>query len=382
MKKKALAMALACGMAFTMAGCGGGSSSSSSSSADTGSASGGGSGETYDLQVISKGLNNSWMLVVQNGCMQAMEDINAAAGYDKVKVSYTGPDAQTDIAVQVQQVNDAISSGADCIGLAALDADSVTDSLNDAMAAGIPVVGWDSGIPGAPEGSVACSVASDNYSAAAMGADELYTALKDAGRIGTDKKARVGVLSYTATASGHIDRGLGFIDEFAAKCAEDGITVCVTGNDKFVGDTKAESVAEKEANVIIEVRVPSQTTVELNSTEAGVFLNEDDTVAIFANTQDSSEGVLVANENLNKLGTGDDQVWLCGFDEGSVLYAAVEAGTMWGGVNQNPYDIGYQTVETMTKICDGEEVADIICDCVFYNADNLTDEAVAASFYD
>ena len=382
MKKKALAMALACGMAFTMAGCGGGNSSSSNDSTPAGSAAASGSGETYDLQVISKGLNNSWMMVVQNGCMQAMEDINAAAGYNKVNVSYTGPDAQTDIAVQVQQVNDAISSGADCIGLAALDADSVTDALNDAKAAGIPVVGWDSGIPGAPEGTVVASVASDNYAAAAMGAEKLYTALKDADRIGTDKKARVGVLSFTATASGHIDRGLGFIDKFAELCAADGISVCVTGNDKFVGDTSAETVSEGDANVIIEVRVPSQTTIELTSTEAGVFLNEDDTVAIFANTQDTTEGVLVANENLNKLGTGDDQVWLCGFDEGAVAGAAVEAGTMWGGVNQNPYDIGYQTVETMTKVCDGETVEDVICDCVFYNAENMTDEAVSASFYD
>lgn len=381
MKRKVIAMVLAATLVVTMSACGSSSSDSTSTSSEgSGSSSAGEEGDPYDLQVISKGLTNSWMQVVKNGVEDAAKTINDEAGYEKVKVSYIGPDTQSDIAVQVQQVQDAVSSGCDCIGLAALDPDSVSSALTDAMNAGIPVVGWDSGIPGAPDGSVVANVATDNYAAAGEAATELYN--KISSRIGTGEQVRVGVLSATSVANGHIDRGLGFIDKFAELAAADGKTICVTGNEKFVGDAKAEVVDEQSADCVIEVRVPSQMNADLLATEAGVLLNEKDLIGVFANTQDAVEGVLTSNQNLNVLGTGDDQVILMGFDAGTVAIEAVKAGTMYGGINQAPYDIGKQTVEVMTKVCDGEDVEDISTAYNFYNADNLEDEDVAANLYD
>ena len=372
-KRRVAAFALALGMAFTAAGCGSGSSSGSDSSASNGSAVASSSGDqpTYDLQVISKGLNNSWMNVVQTGVMDTADAINEEAGYEMVKASYTGPESQSDIAVQVQQLNDAINSKPDCIAISALDADSVNDSLQTALDTGIPVITWDERLDNAPEGSVLCNVGTDNYEAATLDADMLYEKIVD----------RIGVMSWSSVAIGHLNRGLGFIDKFMEHAAADGYTCCVTGNEAFVNGAAGESVSEKDADIIIEVRVPAQTTTELASTEAGALLNKSDTIAVFGNTQDCTEGFIVANQNLNVLGTGDDDIILVGFDAGEVAVQAIRDGVEYGGVNQAPYDIGKQTVETMLKITQGEAVEDIATSYVWYTVDNLEDEDVAQNLY-
>ena len=65
-----------------------------------------------------------------------------------------GPSSNTDVADQVQILNNAINSQPDGIGLAAIDQEAVMDSLQAAKDAGIPVICFNSGVPGAPEGSV------------------------------------------------------------------------------------------------------------------------------------------------------------------------------------------------------------------------------------
>ena len=61
------------------------------------------------------------------------------------------------------------------------------------------------------------------------------------------------------------------------------------------------------AKIIIEARVPSQTTVELCATEAAVLLNAADTIAVFGSNQTAVEGV-VADGNLYVCGTGDSDI--------------------------------------------------------------------------
>ena len=80
------------------------------------------------------------------------------------------------------------------------------------------------------------------------------------------------------------------------------------------------TVAEGEADIIIEVAVPAQTTVELCSTEAANIMNKEDTIAIFGSNQVSAEGVLTANNNLNVLGSDPEKnIIAAGFDAGSVI---------------------------------------------------------------
>ena len=57
-----------------------------------------------------------------------------------LRVNTTGPNAESDIADQVNMLNNAISQQPDGIALAANDQNAVLDSLQDALDADIPVV--------------------------------------------------------------------------------------------------------------------------------------------------------------------------------------------------------------------------------------------------
>ncbi|MFR6330290.1 MAG: hypothetical protein ACLUOI_16655 [Eisenbergiella sp.] len=95
-----------------------------------------------------------------------------------------------------------------------------------------------------------------------------------------------------------INRGLGFIDKIAELITADGKTVSIEGNDKYVTDSKVEST--DGADVVIEVVVPSTVTAELSQNDATGLLNKEDTICIYASNQFSGEGLVSANNNLQK----------------------------------------------------------------------------------
>ena len=70
-------------------------------------------------------------------------------------------------------------------------------------------------------------------------------------------------------------RGLGFIDKIIELATADGKSVAVIGNEYYVNNCKDKG-DEASADIIIEVAVPAQTTVELCATEASVILNKAD----------------------------------------------------------------------------------------------------------
>ena len=162
-----------------------------------------------------------------------------------------------------------------------------------------------------------------------------------------------------------------------------GKTVAIIGNDKYVNDAKAETVAEAEADIIIEVAVPAQTTVELCATEASVIMNKADTIGMFGSNQVAAEGILTANDNLNVLGTDPEtSVLAAGFDAGSVIKGAITDGKMYGAVTQSPLAMGITTVQTLYAIANGESVSDIPTEGYWYNVDNMADDSIAPNLYD
>ena len=327
-------------------------------------------GGDYSFEIIVKSFQSSYWQAAVTGVNQKAEELG-------VKVTCNGPNAESDIADQVNMLNSAISNAPNGIGLAACDQSAVLDSLQQAMDAGIPVVCFDSGVPDAPAGSVQSTIATDNYSAGAVAAEHLYPALKDKIAAG---QVRVGEVNQDATGESIISRGLGFIDKFAELCEADGFTVAVIGNEYYTSNTKATSVAEADANVIIEVAVPAQTTVELCATEASNIMSKKDTVGMFGSNQVAAEGLLTANDTLQVLGA--DKILAAGFDAGSVQKSAIMAGTLLGSVTQSPLAMGQTTVEVLTKLANGESVSDISTDGYWYDSTNMDDPSIAPNLYD
>ena len=387
MKKKVLSVLLSTAMVATMfAGCGSKKDEAASTDStkddaatedtadegdkaeDSGDAAPAGD---MHFEIVSKGFQHAYWQAVKKGADNKAKELG-------VTINFVGPNTESDIADQVQMLNNAINAAPSAIGFAALDTQAALDAIQTAMDSGIPIIGFDSGVSGAPDGAVLANASTDNYAAGELAAEKTYEAIKDtiANASGT---VRIGVLSQDATSESVGNRGLGFIDKFAELAKADGKTVAVIGNDKYVNDAKAETVAEADADIIIEVAVPAQTTVELCATEASVIMNKADTIGMFGSNQVAAEGILTANDNLNKLGTDPETTILAaGFDAGSVIKGAIKDGKMYGAVTQSPLAMGITTVQTLYAIANGETVGDIPTEGYWYNTDNMEARATAA----
>ena len=383
MKKKILSVVLCTAMVTSMlVGCGGKEKESSAPAADDSTSktiaestpaedssseetpAGESAGGDFKFEIIVKSYQSSYWQAAVTGVNQAAEELG-------VTVSCTGPNAESDIADQVNMLNSAINNAPDGIGLAACDQDACLDALQVAMDKGIPVVCFDSGIPKAPAGSVLSTIATDNYGAGATAADNLYAALKEK-IAGATAPVRVGEVNQEATSESITSRGLGFIDKFSELATADGKKVAVVGNEYYVNNCK-DAGDEASADIIIEVAVPAQTTVELCATEASVILNKADTIGMFGSNQVAAEGILTANGNLGLA---------AGFDAGSVIKGAIKDGTMFGAVTQSPLAMGIKTVETLNAIASGETVSDIPTDGYWYDSTNMEDDSIAPNLYD
>ena len=370
MKKKVLAVLLGgCMVVGMLAGCG--SKANDTKTDDGNKTEGSGDSKGYHFEVVVKSFQSSYWQAAVQGINQACDELGVTA-------NTTGPNAESDIADQVNMLNNAINKDPDGIALAACDQNSVLGPLKTALEKKIPVVCFDSGVPDAPEGSVYATVVTDNEQAGGIAAEHIYPAIKD--KLGKGQ-VRVGEVNQDATSANISERGMGFINKFIELAKADGFTVAVVGNDFYVNQVK-DNGDQASADVILEVAVPAQTTVELCATEASNIMNKDDTIAMFGSNQVSAEGVLTANQNLNKLGTGEGKIIGAGFDAGAVLKAAVKDGTMLGAVTQSPLMQGKISIETLAKICDGESVEDVTTDGYWYDSTNMDDEDISPNLYD
>ena len=371
MKKKVLAVLLGgCMVVGMLAGCGSNGGDTKTTDGDT-KTEGSGDSKGYHFEVVVKSFQSSYWQAAVQGINQACDELGVTA-------NTTGPNAESDIADQVNMLNNAINKDPDGIALAACDQNSVLGPLKKALEKKIPVVCFDSGVPDAPEGSVYATVVTDNEQAGGIAAEHIYPAIKD--QLGKGQ-VRVGEVNQDATSANISERGMGFINKFMELAKADGYTVAVVGNDFYVNQVK-DNGDQASADIILEVAVPAQTTVELCATEASNIMNKNDTIAMFGSNQVSAEGVLTANQNLNKLGTGEGKIVGAGFDAGSVLKAAVKDGTMIGAVTQSPLMQGKISIETLNDICDGKEVKDVTTDGYWYDSTNMEDADIVPNLYD
>ena len=322
----------------------------------------------YSFEIVSKGFQHAFWQAVYKGAMDKAAELGDS-------VNFVGPNSESDIADQVQMINNAINAQPAAIGLAALDTNAAMDAITQAQAAGIPIIGFDSGVPGAPEGAIYANAATDNYAAGQLAAEETYKLIGEKVEAGG---VRIGVLSQDATGESLISRGTGFIDKMAELAVAAGKTVGVIGNDYFVGAFAGENAGEG-ADVIIEVLVPSQVTAELSAIDAQTLLNKEDTICIYGSNSHSAEALVTADSNIGKL--GKDVIGV-GFDSGIAIMDAIRAEKLAGAITQAPVAMGAAVVELLHAVASGETVADVDTGCQWYTAANIDDPEIAQNLYE
>ena len=319
--------------------------------------------ETY-VYLVSKGFQHQFWQAVKQGAEEKAEELGA-------KIEFVGPNTESDIADQVQMLNNAINLKPSAIGLAALSTEACLEGLQTAKDAGIPIIGFDSGVPGAPEGSVYANASTDNYKAGELAAENTYPLIKEKIKSAT-ATVRIGVMNQDATSESIVNRGSGFIDKIKSLIEADGKTVSVEGHDKWMKKTD-------KANVIIDVAVPASVNAEQATTDGINLLNKQDTICIYGSNQFTGEALVNADTNLKKL--GKDVVGIA-FDSGSLIKGAIKDGRLAGAVTQDPLSIGRKTVELAVKAAKGESVSDVDTGCQWYTAKNMDDPKIAPNLYD
>lgn len=329
------------------------------------------------IAVISKGFQHQFWQTVMAGAK------DAAAKYN-VDMTFDGPPSESDISTQVDMLNSAISKNPKAIALAALDTNSVTTQLSDCKSKNIPVVGFDSGVPNAPAGTIVATASTNNENAGALGADSMFAdpAFLAALKVATvDKPIVIGVQSQDATSASVVGRTTGFINEML-KNAETLFPgqVAITGHDKF-----AKAATSGKTAVKINVIVPPSTSATDAQNASQTLLGMDGIIGIFASNEASVGGVLAATTDgtdLDRTKGKYKNITVVGFDAGKSQKAAVKNGWFLGSITQDPYMIGYLSIELAYKAINGETVADTDTGCKFYNSTNMDQTDIAKLLYD
>lgn len=331
------------------------------------------------IAVVSKGEQHDFWQTVKLGAEAAAEE------YD-VDITFEGPPSESDVQIQVEMFNSALAKNPVAIALAALNTESVLDQLAEAQRRGIPVIGFDSGVPEAPEGSIVANASTDNYGAAGMAAEQMFAQLEDqiAGATAASP-VKIVVMNQDASGESLLSRGRGFRDRMVELVVDNTghsrSDIRVMGNPAYIA---ADSPTGGN-KVFIEMVVPASAAEQDTTAAAQNVLNkvsEDNILGIFLSNEATVKGVLAATNDGTTLGSRYRDLVVVGFDAGLAQKNAVREGYFLGSITQDPFMIGYRAVELSTKAYRGEPVSDIDTGAKFYDASNMDEPDIARLLYD
>lgn len=319
------------------------SACSSGTSSSGGSSSGGSSGDSLQIAMVSKGFQHQFWQAVGLGAQQAADELG-------VTITFEGPESESQVDKQLEQLQAAIDRGVDGIGYASLDPEAPLPLLQRAKELGIPVYMFDAAAGDEAsfgEGALSLGIArTDGEAAAALAADEMAKLIGSSGK--------VGVIVHSQTNATGVQRRDGFVNQVAAKYP----------NIEIVSIQYGDGDHQKSADI-------AKAILAANS----------DLKGFYATNEGSAIGVVNA---LKELGKQAGDLAVIGFDSGAAQVDAVKTGLMSGAITQNPIGIGYETVKALVEyIRDGKVPSNFIDTGFFYyTAENMDDPKIAAVLYE
>jgi ribose transport system substrate-binding protein len=286
------------------------------------------------IPVISKGFQHQFWQAVKLGAEKA-------AGDFKVKITFEGPENESQVDKQLEMLQAALAKKPQAICLAALDAKAAVPLLRKARAANIPVVSFDSGVD---SDIPVATAATNNVAAAAFAADKMAQLIGDAGE--------VAAIVHDQTSGTGIDRADGFLKQMKSKHPNVKVVdVQYGGGDQLRSTDLAKAILQAHPNL----------------------------KGFFGANEGSIIGVLNAVKELKKEG----KIVVIGYDSGRQQKDAIRKGVEAGAVSQDSVGIGYKCVEAAAKAIKGEKVEKII-DTGFkwYDKTNIDSAEMKPLLYD
>lgn len=285
------------------------------------------------IPIISKGFQHQFWQAVKEGADQAAEEFD-------VRITFEGPDSETQVDRQMEMLRTALNRKPAAIGFAALDSQAAIPLLRQAQSKNIPIIAFDSGV--ASDIPLATAT-TDNIAAAALAADKMAELIGHEGK--------VAVIAHDQTSQTGVDRRDGFVDRMAAEYPD----ITVVDIQYGAGD-------------------------HLKSTDAAkaILQAHPDLDGLFGTNEGSAIGVVNAVRELNKVG----QITIVGFDSGQLQLNAIRNGSMAGAITQNPVGIGYETVKAAVAALRGDTVPEIIdTGFYWYDQSNIDSDVIQAVIY-
>ncbi len=265
-------------------------------------------GKKLILDMKGPGAGNPFWAAVEKGALETA----AALGLD---VSVMSPPAESDVASQIAQIEDAIAQGVAGIALAPTDPAALAPVVDEALAAGVKVVFVDT--MGSNEGVT--FIGTDNVAGAALAAQYLCDALDDG--------EQVAILQGIITQS--------------------------TGQARATG--AAEGLAACALEIVAELPADWDTAKALTVAE-DILSGYPDLDGIFASNDNMALGALEAIKAAGLL----DQITVVGYDANPNAADAVLTGELEATIAQAPYNMGKFGIESLVRLINGEELPPVI----------------------
>ena len=284
-----------------------------------------------EIAVIVKTTNSNFWQNVNKGASAAID------GQSDITMTFDGPASESDIAAEVNMVDNAVNKGVAGIVLAPSDPDALVPAVKRANEAGIPVAIIDSALSDAGKGTYQTFLSTDNCAAGKLAADRMIEL--------TGGEGKVAVMSYVAGVGSEIGRVGCFVDKIKA-------------------DSKIEIVGPYYSQ--------SQMATALNQT-TDVLAANPDLKGIFGANEPTAVGMGRAIKQAGKAG----QVAAIGFDGNKDLQDFVKDGTLNAILVQGSFQMGEKGVQAVMELMDGKSVEpQIDTGVVLVTKDNIdSDEA-------
>lgn len=292
----------------------------------------GSSGQAVYIPLISKGFQHQFWQAVKSGAEKAAKDYN-------VVITFEGPESETMVDKQIDMLSAVIAKKPAAIGLAALDSQAVAPLLAKAKKAGIPVIGFDSGVA---SDIPVTTAATDNYNAAVLAADKMASLIGGSGE--------VAVVAADQTGKSNVDRRDGFVNR----------------------------MKEKYPNVkVVDIQYAPDQLSATDVTKA-IIQSRKNLKGIFGANEGCAIGVANAVSEMKKAGS----LVVIGYDSGKLQMDAIRNGVMAGAITQNPIGMGYKTVEAAVKALNGEKLpAKIDTGFFWYDKTNMDSADIKPLLY-
>src|SRR3954470_9872539 len=263
---------------------------------------------SFTIAVIPKGTTHEFWKSINAGAIKAEKECNAQG--TKVKIIWKGPLREDDRDQQIQVVENFTSRHVSAIVLAPLDSQALVRPVNNAIAAGVPVVVIDSDLK---SDKYVSFVATDNYKGGQLAGEFMAKLL--------DGKGNVILLRYAVGSASTEEREAGFLDVLKKEFPD----IKLISSDQYAGPTR-ETGYQASQNLL------NRFGREVD----GVFCPcEPPTIAMA--------------KALRDIGKGGGKVKMIGFDAGSQSVADLKNGDVQGLIVQNPVFMGYKGVMTMVE---------------------------------